>query len=163
MDEDKISEKVTFARFINEQNLQLIGLLDTKTSIIIAINGVILALPFGSKDAIVSQELNFIFWSANILLGASAITGLLTILPRIKRKEPYSSSLIFHETVLDKGTFDSYKEEWDSLDLQRILQEEIVNVHRLAKALHYQFKLVRLSILFLILAIILLVALLFIH
>jgi hypothetical protein len=96
-----------------------------------------------------------------ILLGASAVTGLLTIFPRIKRKEPYSSSLIFHKTVLDRETFVRYKEEWDSLDLQRILNEEILNVHRLAKALRYQFKLVRLSILLLIAAIILLVALLF--
>jgi hypothetical protein len=114
-------EKIDFARFINEHNLQLIGLVDTKASIIVGINGVILGLLSQSILGLLSQSTGTIipaitslaipeqlklilplFWSSVILLGVSAICGLRTIFPRIRVEAPFSESMVFHQTITTK-------------------------------------------------------------
>ena len=170
--DDEEKDKIAFAGFINEHNLQLIGHIDLKSSIIVAINGVILGLLFGSNDPLLppgSPWINHVLLSiVTILLGASAVSGLLTIIPRISAEY---NSIIFHETILYKVPHHhlfwwlrkpeikpkEYEKEWGH---RRILHEEILNVHRLARALHYQFVCVRLSIAFLISAVVPLVFLL---
>jgi phosphoglycerol transferase MdoB-like AlkP superfamily enzyme len=73
---DKINNKIEFARFINNHSLQLIGLLDTKTSKIVAINGGILTLLFTSKGSLMQEETLSLFQLVVGLLGASAICRL---------------------------------------------------------------------------------------
>jgi hypothetical protein len=171
--DDNERDKIAFARFINEHSLQLIGHIDLKSSIIVAINGVILGLLFGSKDPLMppSGIHHFLLLFVTILLGVSAVFGLLTIFPRICAE---LNSIIFHETILykvpfqrlrslrskQKIQFEDYEKVWDCLNVQRILYEEILNAYRLAGALNYQFFWVRLSIAFLISAIVPLVVLL---
>jgi hypothetical protein len=85
-DEEK---KIEFAKFINDHSLQLIGLIDTKTTIIVAINGIILGLLFQSEVlrevAHQNDEIRVLFQLVVGLLGASAIFGLVTIFPRIQK------------------------------------------------------------------------------
>ena len=105
--EDLIKERINFATFVNHQNIQLIGSVDQKTSIIVAINGAILGLlaqSIPSNTSIFDQPegiLSFIFFCSTVLLlGASAIFGVRTLLPRIDKTGPYSDSLVFHETIV---------------------------------------------------------------
>jgi hypothetical protein len=87
------NNKIEFARFINNHILQLIGSVDIKTTIIVAINGVLLGLLFqseGLRDAAhANPVIGVIFPLVVGLLGTSAIFGLRTIYPSIKR-EPRS-------------------------------------------------------------------------
>lgn len=172
-------EKIEFARFINEHNLQLIGLVDTKASIIVGINGVILGLLSQSTTNIIPtntsiaipEQLNLIlplFWSTIILLGASAIFGLRTIFPRIKIEAPFSDSMVFHQTITTKEKnnktifekfedkeFKEYEKQWECLEPADILHQEILDAFRLAEALKkVHFKYLRWSLGFLIFALI---------
>ena len=188
--DDLMPGKIALAKFINEHSNQLIGFLDTKTTIIVGINGVLLGLRFQSNviNHVTQASLRILFSSIVILLGASAICGLIAIFPRIKTNLPYSNSIFFHEAVLrrksdeksiskiekDVSDFTTYAERWglgdndiqeelrkDKLtDAKRILFEEILNTHRLAKALQSQFRWVRWSLRSLIFAVSLIVALL---
>lgn len=85
-DEEK---KIEFAKFINDHSLQLIGLIDTKTTIIVGINGVILGLLFQSEVlrevAHQNDAIRVLFQLVVGLLGASAIFGLVTIFPMIQK------------------------------------------------------------------------------
>jgi hypothetical protein len=56
--------------------------------------------------------------------------------------------MIFHTNIADRK-LDQYKEEWDSLNDQRILNEQILNAYRLAKAIQHQYVFVRISLAFL--------------
>jgi len=155
--DDQIEHRIAFARFINEHILQHIGQLDTKTAIIIAINGAILALLFRSNGNPISHELSYLFYSVVILLGASAVLGLLTIIP-MSFKDKDTKSIISQESIIkDYGTF--FK-ELNSTNVQRILDEEARHAYKLARAQHWQVSCVRWSLGFLIAGIILLVVLL---
>jgi hypothetical protein len=163
-----IEERIKFATFINEQNLQLIASVDQKTSIIIAINGVILGLLSQTLpiDGTSLEGLEVIltfsfFWSAVGLLGASAIFGVWTIMPRIDKNGIYSDSMVFHETIVRKlvkdtdhelisEKFKEYKRKLESVSPEDILHEEGLNAFRLAYALKSRhFKYLRWSLRFL--------------
>jgi hypothetical protein len=158
--DDLIKEKIKFATFVNQQNLQLIGSVDQKTSIIVAINGAILGLlapPIATSTSVVEQPESipsFIFLCSTVLLlGASAIFGVRTLLPRIDKAGPYSDSFVFHETIvkeLVKDTdqeliskkFRQYKDKLDNLTPEDILYQETLNAFRLAYALksrHFKY------------------------
>ena len=84
-----MDNNIEFARFVNGHILQLINHTDTKTTIIVAINGVLLGLLFGSFPRGLLQGSSnvpqLLFISIIFLLGASAVLGLLAIFPRIDR------------------------------------------------------------------------------
>lgn len=159
--DDETKERITFGRFVNEHSLQHIGFLDQKSSILVAINGVLLGLLFQSNVAkVLTSQSPFLFDAAVVLLGASAVFGLFTIIPqRRKAKKDYSTSLLFNETIYKRMSHE-YKDKLVDLNPDTILEEEALNAHRLAKAVNYQFNMVTWSIRLLILAVALLVVLL---
>jgi hypothetical protein len=128
-----------------------------------------------------SHYSEFFFTSTIFLLCSSAVCGLVTIIPRIARNSRYSESLTIHESILGRNpssrfhsrficwlkamkgsqTFDNkaykkFRDECISAEPEQILKEEILNAYRLAGALGHQFLWVRLSLAFLISAVILL-------
>jgi hypothetical protein len=66
--------------------------------------------------------------------------------------------MVFHETVPKELV--KYMKKWDLLEGRTLLEEEVLNAHRLAQALHHQFIFVRWSLRLLILGLVLLVFLL---
>ena len=183
-DDQLMRYRIAFARSVSDHSLRLVGFIDTKTSIIVAINGVLLGLLFGSaRNNLVPMEplIQSFFIVAVLFLGASTTFGLFTIIPNIARKVRYSESLMSHETILDRKPYEDsilnrarntqpeeevnkkFKEQMSVTDDKEILKQEICNVYRLVEALAYQFRWVRLSISFLILAVIILSVVLFIQ
>ena len=169
----KEEERITFATFVNQQNLQLIGSVDTKTSIIVGINGTILGLlaqSISNISRIAGQTegsiSSILFWLTVSLLGLSASFGVWTLMPKINKKGPYSDSKVFHETIVNDQTIDNLKkdkskfdevmknkvEEYENeLKSKDILHEEAVNAFRLAYALKVRhFRYLRWSLRFLL-------------
>ena len=159
-----MKERLAFGRFVNEHSLQHIGFLDQKSSILVAINGVLLGLlfQFDVVKVLSSQDITYLFYMVVVLLGASAVFGLLTIIPlRRRAKMTYPNSIVFSETFYEREP-DAYKEELKAIKTEKMLEEEALNAHRLANAVHYQFVMVTISIIFLMLAVGFLVVLLLI-
>jgi hypothetical protein len=182
---EKIQDKkIELAQFIHDHIFQIISSVDTKASIIVAINGVILGLLFQpevlQEIAVQKQEVGVLFTSVVILLGASAIFGLLTIYPKrrpvstkIFPKEE-SGSWAFRESIADlkkskraevkreckkkDDSLKTYQESWESIDdLTKILKEEVTGVFNLKEALRHQFFRLRCSLTLLMFAVGLLV------
>ena len=93
-------KKIEFAKFINEHNLQLVNHTDTKTSIIIGIDGVLLGLLFSSLPSLEYLFILIPFIISVVLLGLSAFYGLWAIFPIINRDPRYRDSMVYHETIL---------------------------------------------------------------
>ena len=98
--QDDNGDKIGFAKFINEHNLQLVNHTDTKTSIIIGIDGVLLGLLFDSLPSHDYPALQVAFVIGVGLLGLSAFYGLWAIFPLISRFKRNKDSMVYHETIL---------------------------------------------------------------
>lgn len=105
-------KKVEFAKFINEHNLQLVNHTDTKTSIIIGIDGVLLGLLFSTPPPLEYLYIHIPFVIGVGLLGLSAFYGLWAIFPLINRYNHNTDSMVYHETILGHNLTLKGKYKW---------------------------------------------------
>lgn len=177
-------KKIEFVQSINEHNLQLINHTDQKTTIIVGINGVLLGLLSQSySDGLLkgaNNPLIIIFVLVSLLLGTSAIAGLVVIFPRIYRDRCYEKSFSYHEIIVGKkpwdrfdisswferrfedteqrgDRFENFKNRWENkITFENILDDGIYNAYMLAEKLNHMVVWVSLSLLLLLAAVVLL-------
>ncbi len=91
-------------RSINTGNIFLIGHTDSKTTIIVTLNGVLLGL---LSDTLQHWPpgLQYLFIPVIILLAATAFSGLVGIFPRTYRNRRYENSLTYHEVIVGKKPY----------------------------------------------------------
>jgi hypothetical protein len=120
----KVNQKIEFAKFISTHIFQHITSVDQKSSIIIAINGVLLGLLFQSDGlreiALADQGTGVVFKLIVGLLGASAICGLFTIYPK---KKPHCT-VIFEEKPWRKILGETLKDIKETLEDTKLKHSE---------------------------------------
>lgn len=182
--EDPMKKEIEFVRSINTGNIFLIGHTDTKTTIIVTLNGILLGLLSDTYKGW-PPELQYFFIPVVLLLAASAFSGLVGIFPRTYRNIRYKDSLIYHEVTVgkepykafrerlvfrfrrlwtrkthDKLAFDNFHDRIVKVDSNDVLEQEVLSAYMLSVKLNHMVVWVRLSFLLLILGITLLAVIL---
>lgn len=140
-----MADKTDFGKFVLERNESLIELADTKASIIIGIDGVILALLFESGRSSSPYPL----LGTVILLAFSGLFAFLAIKPRIISGTP--DTKIFYGAITKK-TRETFVTEFSSANEDEVLKDLANNIFTLAAIQKLKFRYLKLSIWLLILA-----------
>lgn len=143
-------EKIEFAKDILAHNFQLINFADTKSGIILGINGIILGLIVG-VDAKILLGLMYSIIPAIIFLGISFIYSVFAILPRLTKIN--NTRLYYDVSKKDEQQFIS---SWESLTNQEILNEYLINIYRLSEIRFKKYRNLVVSIIALVIGLILL-------
>lgn len=154
---DDTLEKIDFAKFIIDHNNDLITLADTKAGFILASAGVIMGLLFlMNKHGMTDFAKGGVIVTA-ILLGITAVFSFTVILPRLTKK---SQGLIFFQSVVKK-TQDEYLIDFKKITKDEILTDYLKNIHNISKIQNKKFILLKVSLCFMIPALIALIITLF--
>jgi len=144
--QEQRSRRMEFARFILEHNQTLIGLADTKASIVLGIDGIVLALLFGDNSLPSNMGLKIL---TALLLALSAVSAFLTIKPRTIEGTPASN--IFFGTIRKK-TREAYVSDFRSINDEAILDDCTNNIYTLATIEAAKFHYLKISLYLLMLA-----------
>lgn len=130
MSEDKTNKKIDFAKFIIDHNVALINFADTKASVILATAGVILGLLLFLDVEKINVLITIGIILTVIFLGATIISSLIIILPRLTSKTKIET-VIFYKSIIQQNK-DEFKEIFKNLDLNSILDDYLGNIYALA-------------------------------
>lgn len=155
---NNIESKMDFAKFVIDHNNDLITLADTKAGFILASAGVIMGLLFlMNKHGLTDFTKGGIVVTA-ILLGFTAIFSFTVILPRLTKKPPQTS--IFFQSIIKKSQ-DVYVSDFKGLTKDEILTDYLNNIYNISKIQNKKFLFLRVSLCFMIPALIALIITLF--
>ena len=152
MSEDLDSKKIDFARNVLEHNSDLIHLIDTKAGLILGSAGIILGLLsfFDRSQAV--ENTTYALLVTVVFLGATIVFSFLTIFPRITRKVK-TDTAIFYESITQQ-TEEEYSEIIDSLTYEKIIADYANNIHSLARVQKRKFKILRISLSFMMISVV---------
>jgi hypothetical protein len=147
---------IELAKFSGNRSLQLIGLADTKASIVVAATGVIVALLVNSEllQSVSGPIVRGIYIATIVLLVSSAVVGLRILWPR--RCENPTASKVFHEYAIQNKQ--KYAENLLSKP-ETVLEDYANNAVRLAEDVARQFFLLKISVSLLVSGLVLLLIL----
>lgn len=124
--------------------MKLIGFADTKASILLTVNGVILALLLTSTSNVITN-LSLLSRSISLLMFAvSAVFGLLALWPR--RTKDIPGTAISHRSIV-KVNYKAYANDFGKFEKERILEEYLWETSALSRFVSGQFRFLQLSIL----------------
>lgn len=120
-------DRIDFAKSILDHNQHLIELADTKAGLLLATDGLILAILASAPGKLVTTSEQFVIGVTVILIGLSALFGFSTVKPRFLRGTPPTS--IYFGSVVEK-TREKYKEDFPSSQSD-ILADYLNNIYTL--------------------------------
>jgi hypothetical protein len=123
--DEQITTRIEFAKFILEHNQGLIDLADTKASIILGIDGFVLLFLFNSVH-LGAPALKVV---ASLLLISSAVTAFITINPTTSKSSPPTHIFFGHITKKDR---DAYVSDFRAINTDDILKDVTNNIYSLA-------------------------------
>jgi hypothetical protein len=141
-----LQDRIDFAKFAIEHTQNLITMTDTKASISIGIDGVMLAIIFAS-----SSSQSFLSYPRFIpvlfsFLFLSAIFGFATIFPRSVKSPP---TRLYYKSILTKSRKD-FQAEFVDVAKRDLLEDCVNNIYTLAEIQRRKSTPLNLSILLLV-------------
>lgn len=147
-----ILTEIDFAKTILEHNQNLINLVDAKAGILLAADGVVLAVLGASQVNLTSQIEKLSFFLVTSFLIGSAICGALTIKARVIHNTPPTK--IFFGSILQMKR-EQYRESFASTPNQ-ILGDLLNNIYTLATIQKKKFAYLNASIYLIVAALVVL-------
>ena len=150
MNKNIIYERIDFAESILEHNADLVNFVDTKAGLILGSAGIILSLLtfFGKMDLNVYEIFGLII--TVVLLSITIIFSVLTIFPRITKKNKFESA-IFYKSIIQQ-TKTEYKKMVYAMTLEDILDDLLNNIHSMANIQNKKFGCLRMALLFMVIS-----------
>ena len=148
---DQFSKKIDFAKSILEHNNSLITLIDTKSGLVLGTAGIILGLlSFFERNEIGITIYPLLVTMCMLL--ATIIFSFCTIFPRTTKKVKKETA-IFYMSIA-QNTKEEFNDTIANMDEQKILKDYANNIHSLALVQEKKFGYLRISMGFMIAAII---------
>jgi len=128
------------AKSVIDHNVSLINLAEAKASILLTLNGVVLALLFEAEKVALADFTKLLLLITGLCSGASSIFTVFAIIPRLT-KESQTTKIYFKKIAeMERNDFVN---SWNSLTDSDILNDYLRNIHNLAviqqkKFLHLQ-------------------------
>ena len=150
MNKDIIYERIDFTESILKHNADLVNFADTKAGLILGSAGIMLSLLtfFGKMGLNVYEIFGLII--TVILLSITIIFSVLTISPRITKKNKFESA-IFYKSIIQQ-TKTEYKKMVYGMTLEDILDDLLNNIHSMAGIQNKKFGCLRKALLFMIIS-----------
>ena len=150
MNKDTIYEKIDFTESILKHNVDLVNFADTKAGLVLGSAGIILSLLtfFGKIDLNIYEIFGLIITA--ILLSTTIFFSVLTIFPRITKKNK-SESAIFYKSIIQQ-TKAEYKKMIYAMTLENILDDLLNNIHSMADIQNKKFGYLRKALFFMVIS-----------
>ena len=150
MNKDIIYERIDFTESILKHNTDLVNFADTKAGLILGSAGIILSLLtfFGKIDLNIYEILGLAVTA--VLLSMTIIFSVLTIFPRITKKNKFESA-IFYKSIIQQ-TKTEYKKMVHAMTLEDILADLLNNIHSMADIQNKKFGYLRRALFFMIIS-----------